>query len=71
MLISIYAPTEASHYNHGMQCVESTHMAVSNTRPTAYKAQPSMGQMRAIVGRENMVHRTQTLCAYNAPKPEQ
>ena len=32
---------------------------------------PWQGQSRAIVGRENIVHRTQTMCTYNAPKPEQ
>ena len=62
---------EASYYNHGMQCTKSTHTAVSNTKPTAYKTQPLMGQSRTIVGGENVVHRMQTTCAYNAPNPEQ
>ena len=30
-----------------------------------------MGQSRTVIGRENVVHCTQTTCAYNAPKPEQ
>ena len=30
-----------------------------------------MGQSRTIIGRENIVHHMQTMCAYNAPKPEQ
>ena len=30
-----------------------------------------MGQSRTIIGRENVVHCMQTMCAYNAPKPEQ
>ena len=47
---------EASHYNHGMWHVESAHTAASNTKPAAYKTQPLIGQMRAIIGRENTVH---------------
>ena len=62
---------EASHYNHGMQCAENTHTAVSNTKPAAYKTQPPTGQSRTVVGRENVVHHTQITCAYNAPNPEQ
>ena len=46
---------EASHYNHGMWCVESTHTPVRNTKPAAYKAQPPMGQTKTIIGRENAV----------------
>ena len=30
-----------------------------------------MSQSRTIIGRENVVHHTQTTCVYNAPKPEQ
>ena len=30
-----------------------------------------MAQLGTIVGRENVVHRTQPTCTYNAPKPEQ
>ena len=62
---------EASCYDHGMQCVESAHTAASNTKPTAYKTQPPMGQTRTVVGRENIVHCMQTTCTYIAPKPEQ
>ena len=62
---------EASSYHHGMRCVESTHTAVSNTKATAYKTQPPTGQSRTIIGRENIVHCMQTMCTYNAPKPEQ
>ena len=62
---------EASRYNDGMQHVESAHTAVSNTKPTAYKTQPLMGQPRTIIGRENIVHHAQITHAYNAPKPEQ
>ena len=62
---------EASCYNHGMWHVESAHTAASNTKPAAYKTQPLMGQLRTIVGRENVVHRMQTTPTYNAPKPEQ
>ena len=62
---------EASPYNNGMQHVESAYTAVSNTKPAAYKTQPPMGQSRTIVGRENVVHHTQTMHPYNAPKPEQ
>ena len=62
---------EASRYNYGMWCVESAHTAVSNTKPTAYKTQPPMGQSRTVIGRENIVHRMQTMCTYNALKPEQ
>ena len=62
---------EASHYNHGMQCAENAHTAVSNTKPTTYKTQLLKGQSRTIIGRENVMHCTQTTHAYNAPKPEQ
>ena len=62
---------EASHYNHGMRCVESAHTAASNTKPAAYKTQPLTGQSKTVVGRENIMHHTQTTCAYNARKPEQ
>ena len=62
---------EASHYNHGMWCAENVHTAASITKPTAHKTLLLMGQSRTIIGRENIVHRTQTTCTYNAPKPEQ
>ena len=62
---------EASCYNHGMWHVESVHTAVSNTKPTAYKAQPLTGQSRTVIGSENVVHHVQTMGTYNAPKPEQ
>ena len=61
---------EASWYNHRMWCVESAHTAVNNTKPTAYKTQPPTGQSRTIIGRENVVHHMQTMCAYDAPKLE-
>ena len=51
--------------------MESMHTAASNTKPAAYKTQPLMGQSRTVVGRENVVHHMQTMCAYNAPKPGQ
>ena len=47
------------------------HIAASNTKPAAYKTQPLMCQSRTVVEGENVVHRTQTTCVYNAPKPEQ
>ena len=53
---------EASCYNHGMQCAENMHTAASNTKPAAYKTQLLMGQSRTVVGRENVVHHTQTTC---------
>ena len=62
---------EASHYNHGMWHIESAYTAASNTKPAAYKAKPPTGQIRAVIRRENVVHCTQTMWAYNAPKPEQ
>ena len=62
---------EASCYNHGMWHVENAHTAVSNTKPAAYKTQPPMGQSRTVIGRENIVHCTQTTHTYNAPKPKQ
>ena len=62
---------EASHYNHMMRHAESAHTAVSNTKPTAYKTQPLTGQSRTVIRRENIVHHTQTMHVYNAPKPEQ
>ena len=62
---------EASHYNHRMRHVENTHTAVSNAKPTAYKTQLLMGQSRTVIGRENIMHCTQTTHTYNAPKPEQ
>ena len=62
---------EASHYNHGMQCAENAHTAVSNTKPAVHKTLLPTGQLRTVVGRENVVHRMQPTCMYNAPKPEQ
>ena len=52
---------EASWYNHRMRHMESTHMAASNTKPAANKAQLLMGKMRTVIGREIMVHRMQTV----------
>ena len=54
-----------------MRHTENTHTAVSNTKPAAYKYQLLTGQSRTVVGRENIVHHTQTMYMYNAPKPEQ
>ena len=34
---------EASHYNHGMWHMESTHTTASNTKPALHKTQPLMG----------------------------
>ena len=62
---------EASCYNHGMQRAKNTHTAASNTKPAVHKTLLPMGQLRTIIGRENIVHRTQPMCMYNAPKPEQ
>ena len=62
---------EASHYNHRMWHVENAHTAASNTKPTAYKAQPPTGQSRTITGREDTVHHAQITHAYNALRPEQ
>ena len=62
---------EASHYNHGLRCTKNMHTAASSTKPTAHKTLFLMGQSRTVVGRENVVHRMQTTCMYNAPKPEQ
>ena len=62
---------EASHYNHGMQHAKTTHTAASNTKPAAHKTLLPMAQLRTIVGRENVVHCTQPMRTYNAPKPEQ
>ena len=62
---------EASDYNHGMQCTENAHTAASNTKPTVHKTLLPMAQLRTAIGRENIVHHTQSTCMYNAPKPEQ
>ena len=62
---------EASHYNHWMRCAENTHTAVSNTKPAAHKTLLPTVQLRTIIGRENVVHRTQLTYTYHAPKPEQ
>ena len=62
---------EASHYNHGMQHTENTHTAASNSKPAVHKTLLPMGQLRTIVGRANIVHHTQPMHTYNAPKPEQ
>ena len=62
---------EASCYNCGMRCAENMHTAASNIKPAAHKALLLMAQLRTIIGRENVVHRTQPTRTYNAPKPEQ
>ena len=62
---------EASCYNHGMQCAENMHTAASNTKPAAHKTLLLTAQLRTVVGRENVVHHTQPMRMYNAPKPEQ
>ena len=62
---------EASCYNHRMRHAKNAHTAASNTKPAAYKTQLPMGQSRTVIGRENVVHHTQTTHTYNAPKPEQ
>ena len=62
---------EASCYNHRMQCAKNAHTAASNTKPTMHKALLPTAQLRTIIGRENVVHRTQPMCTYNAPKHEQ
>ena len=62
---------KASCYNHGMQCAENMHTAARTTKPAAHKTLLPTGQSRTIIGRENVVHRMQTTCTYNAPKPEQ
>ena len=62
---------EASHYNHRMQCTKNTHTAASNTKPTVHKTLLPTAQLRTVVGRDNVVHCMQPMCAYNAPKPEQ
>ena len=62
---------EASCYNHGMRRTENAHTAASNTKPAAHKTLLPTVQLRTVVGRENVVHRTQPMCMYNTPKPEQ
>ena len=62
---------EASCYNHWMRHAENAHTAVSKTKPAAHKTLLLTAQLRTVVGRENMVHRTQPMCTYNMPKPEQ
>ena len=62
---------EASHYNHRMQRAENMHMAVSHIKPAAHKALLPTAQSRTVIGRENVVHRTQPTRMYHAPKPEQ
>ena len=62
---------EASHYNHRMQRAENAHTAVSNTKPAAHKTLLPTVQLRTIVGRENVVHRTWPTRMYHTPKPEQ
>ena len=62
---------EASHYNHGMQCMENAHTTASNTKPAAHKTLLWMVQLRTVVRRENVVHCTQPTRTYHAPKPEQ
>ena len=49
---------EASRYNHRMRCAKNAHIAVSNTKPTVHKTLLLTAQLRTIVGRENIVHRT-------------
>ena len=61
---------EVSHYYHGMQHAKNAHTAASNTKPAVHKTLLPMAQLRTVVGRENIVHRTQPTCTYNAPKPE-
>ena len=62
---------EASQYNHRMRCAENAHTAASNTKPAAHKTLLPTAQLRTVVGRENVVHRTQPTHTYNALKPEQ
>ena len=62
---------EATCYNHTMRRAKNTHTAASNTKPAAHKALLPTAQLRTIIGRENIVHRMQPTCTYNAPKPEQ
>ena len=62
---------EASHYNHEMQHAENAHTATSSMKHAEHKTLLLMGQLRTIIGRENVVHCTQPMCTYNAPKPEQ
>ena len=47
------------------------HTAASSTKPTVHKNLLLMGQLRTVIGRENIVHHMQPTCTYNAPKPEQ
>ena len=54
-----------------MRCAENAHTAASNTKPAAHKTLLPMGQLRTVIGRENVVHRMQPTRTYNAPKPEQ
>ena len=53
---------EASCYNHGMRHAENMHTAASNTKPTTHKTLLPTVQLRAIVGRENVVHCMQPTC---------
>ena len=62
---------EASRYNHGMRRTENAHTAASNTKPAVHKTLFLTAQLRTVVGRENVVHRTQPMCMYNTPKLEQ
>ena len=48
-----------------------THTAASNTKPAAHKIHLPTAQLRTVIGRENVVHHTQQMHTYNAPKPEQ
>ena len=59
------------HPHNGMRCAENAHTAVSNTKPAAHKTLLLTVQLRTVVGRENVVHRTQPTCTYHALKPEQ
>ena len=62
---------EASCYTHWMQCIKNAHTAASSTKPAVHKTLLPTGQLRTIIGRENVVHCMQPMCMYNAPKPEQ
>ena len=62
---------KASRYNHGMQHTKNAHTAVSNTKSTAHKTLLPTVQLSTIVGRENVVHRTQPTRMYHTLKPEQ
>ena len=54
-----------------MQHAENMHTAVSSMKPAVHKTLPLMGQLRTVIGRENVVHCMQPMHTYNALKPEQ